>query len=495
MCGLAAADLAKPQGTRSDETEVRVSAHLEAAKRAESVQDYLAAAEEYKAILELRPGWALIHQSLGVTYHLSKQFPQAIEHLKQAVRLDDKLWGAFLFLGMDYYQTHQFDLAVSVLEKSLALNPQMIETRRWLGLGHAALQRYEEAIDHLVQVSAANAGEAEALFHLAKVYDSRALQLFQSIGDQDPDSPFVYLLQAERLASEDDVPRARAEYRRALALKPDLAGTLEILEPDSVELASTNARTLGPVSAVRSSFAEGRYQEASTEARRIVAMEPANTEAMYWLGRAYKRLAAATVDRLTAAAPDSYRVDQLAGELHEDRTEYGKAVDSFRRALEKAPDVPGLRYAIGSAYWKMGSFEEAQAWLEGELERNPHHARARYRLGNLLLDRGQPKEALPHLLRAVATNPALAEARFDLGRAYLEDEQHGPAAEALQECARLDPENDRVHYLLGNAYRGLGRIEDAQREFETYQQLSRRRLLKVQQDVRSVSQELRQADP
>lgn len=477
------------------EIEARVDSHLQAAKRAESSQDYLAAAEEYKAILELRPGWALIHQSLGVTYHLANRFPQAIEHLQQAVRLDDQLWGAFLFLGMDHYQTHQFELAVSALERSLALNPQMMETRRWLGLSHAALQRYEEAIGQLVQVATSNAGEVEALFHLARIYDSRASQLFQSIGDRDPASPFVYLLQAERLATENDLPRARAEYRRALALRPDLAGTLDGLEPAQANPSPPNARGPGPFATARSSYTAGRYLEVSDVAKGVLAEQPLNSEAMYWLGRAYKGLAAETLDRLTEAAPESYRIDQLAGEIHEDRTEYGKAVEAYLRALEKAPEVPGLRYAVGTAYWKMGSFKEAQEWLEQELERNPHHARARYRLGNLLLARGRPKEAIPHLLEAVATNPDLAEARFDLGRAYLEDQQFAFATEQLEACARLEPGNDRVHYLLGNALRGLGRLEDARREFQAYQELSRQRLRKVQQDVKSVSDDVNPADP
>lgn len=475
--------------------EERVASHLEAARRAESVQDHLAAAEQYRSILELRPEWALIHQSLGVTYHLAKRFPQAIEHLQQAVRLDDQLWGAYLFLGMDYYQTHQFEAALTALEKSFALNPQMVEARRWLGLSHAALQRHEEAIGHLMHVAASSAGDAEALFHLAQIYDRRASQLFQSIGDREPDSPFVYLLQAERLVSEGDIPRARAEYRRALAVRPDLAGTLGGIEPARRDSSQTAAGEGGPFEAVRASFKAARYKEVSEEAKRVLSAQSGNAEAMYWLGRAYKGLAAETVDRLTETAPDSYRVDQLAGGIHEDRTEYSKAIDAYRRALAKAPEVPGLRYAIGTAHWKMGSFEDAQTWLEQELERNPHHALARYRLGNLLLARGRPREAIPHLLQTVETTPDLADGRFDLGRAYLEDQQFASAAEHLEAYNRISPGNDRAHYLLGTAFRGLGRMEDARRELQTYQELSRQRLRKVQQDVKSVSEDVNPGAP
>lgn len=475
--------------------EERVAAHLQEAKRAESAQDYSAAAAQYKAILELRPEWALIHQSLGVTLHLAKQYSQAIQHLKRAVQLDNQLWGAYLFLGMDYHQTHQFEAAVAALEKSLALNPDMAETRRWLGLSHSALQSYEAAISHLLRITTEGAEDAEALFHLARAYDSRAAQLFQSIGDKDPESPFVYMLQAERFASEGDLSRARAEYRRALDVRPDLTGILSGLDLTQASPSPPETKPTNALAGIRSSFVSGRFEEASSAAKGVLAARPENAEATYWLGRAYQGLAAGTLERLTEVAPESYRVDQLAGEIHEERTEYRKAVEAYRRALRKAPEVPGLRYLIGTAYWKMGSFSDAQEWLEEELERNPHHARARYRLGNLLLDRGRPAAAIPHLRQALAATPNLAEARFDLGRAYLEDRQHAAAAAQLEEYTRISPANDRAHYLLGNAYRGLGRMEDARREFQAYQELSQQRLRKVQQDVKSVADDVNQADP
>ena len=68
-------------------------------------------------------------------------------------------------------------------------------------------------------------------------------------------------------------------------------------------------------------------------------------------------------------------------------------------------------------------------------------------------------------------------------------------AAELEAYAQIDPANDRVHFLLGNAYRGLGRIEDARKEFQTYQELSRQRLRRVQQDVKSVTEDVNRSDP
>ena len=482
--------LAQPSSPESIDAEVQ--ARLEAAKLAESKQDYLAAAEKYEAILKLRPDWALIHQSLGVTLHLAKRFPQSIEHLAEAVRLDRQLWGAFLFLGMDYYQIGKFDEAVGALNESLELNPELAETRHWLGLSYSAVHRYEEAIQHLLQATGPRNDAAEALFHLARAYDGRASQLFTEIGQAEPDSPFVYLLQAERFLAENDLGRARAEHARAVRLRSDLAGTLQALAGPTSE-GAPSPPVEGEFGKVRTWFATGRYLDVAERVRAILASDATSIEAQYWLGRSYKQLAARTVQRLAEVAPESYRVDQLAAELHREKTEYERAVEAYERALAKRPELPGLRYAIGDVYWEMRRLGDAEDWLRQELERNPHHALARHRLGSLLLERGTAEEALPHLQQALEIAPESAAARFDLGRAYLAAGQYSEAVPELEASARQDPGNDRVHFLLANAYRGLGRTDEARRELALYQEARQRRLKQVQSDVSSVADDLKRS--
>ena len=488
LLALLVSPRASPQEIGSEEG--RVNSHLETARMAERNGDYGAAAREYEAVLELRPAWALIHQSLGVTLHLAGRYERAIESLLEATRLDAQLWGAFLFLGMDYYQTHRFELAIQALEQSAELNPDMLETQRWLGLSFAAVGRYRESINHMLRVAEARADDEEALFSLARAYDNRAAQLFSRIGQADPDSPFVFLLQAERFASEGESVRARAEYRRAVEVRPDLAGTLGFGNQDRSGSRHEVQGGGGPFAAVRALFAEGHYRAVADRANSVLKSEPENAEAMYWLGRSHKGLAASTLKRLIDVAPQSHRVDQLEAEAYMDRTEFARAAEAYSRAIEKESELPGLRYALGLAYSKMGRFEEAKQSFEDELALNPHHALARHRLGRLLLDRGRASEALQHILRSVAARPASAEVRLDLGRAYLENRDYAEAAKEFEFFAESDPDNDRVHFLLANAYRGLGRMEDARRELELYQELSRERLRRVQEDVRSVSEEV-----
>ena len=190
--------------------------------------------------------------------------------------------------------------------------------------------------------------------------------------------------------------------------------------------------------------------------------------------------------------PDSYRVHRMVGERHEDKTEYEKALESYRLALQKRPRTLGLHYAIGNVYWKTRRYAEAEKWLLEELTSNPHHTLAHHRLGSLYLDQDNTDAAIRHLEQALASRGDFLAARLDLGRALLAGKHYEPAAKHFEEYVRGDPESDRVHYLLANTYRGLGRVDDAAAEMKKYQVLNRKRLQKVQTDVRGVSDELKQ---
>ena len=242
----------------------------------------------------------------------------------------------------------------------------------------------------------------------------------------------------------------------------------------------------------RAYLGAGQLDQSESEIDQLLETEPDRLDAVYWLGKIQKLRAAQTFQQMIDTDPDSYRVHRMVGERHEDKTEYEKALESYQLALEKQPQASGLRYAIGNVYWKTRSYTEAEKWLLEELSRNPHHTLAHHRLGSLYLDQDNTDAAIRHLEQALASRGDFLAARLDLGRALLAGKHYEPAAKHFEEYARGDPENDRVHYLLANTYRGLGRMEEAADEMKKYQELNRKRLKKVQTDVRSVSDELKE---
>ena len=109
------------------------------------------------------------------------------------------------------------------------------------------------------------------------------------------------------------------------------------------------------------------------------------------------------------------------------------------------------------------------------------------RLGSLQTERGNSPEAIENLREAVRARPEWTGARFDLGRALLQSGRCEEAVEELKQVASQDPEDDRVHFVLSNAYRKMARNDLAQSELAQYQALTRKRLERVQKQVRDVS--------
>src|SRR5579863_5328501 len=204
----------------------QISERIEAAQRAERAQDYASASHEYQEILKLQPNLALIRQSLAITYHLQNRYPEAISEFQRALRLDSTLWGAWLFLGMDYYKSNQFDLAIQPLEKCISLNAQMAEpeARFWLGATYSALNRPEDAVRELRRDLELRPKDVDMLYNLTKAYDQSAASVFERLGQIEPRSAAVWLLQAERFTEENRADLARLEYRNAVRLRPDFTG-------------------------------------------------------------------------------------------------------------------------------------------------------------------------------------------------------------------------------------------------------------------------------
>lgn len=551
-CGICAAGWLAGQASRGPDSEIQE--HLAAARDAEQARDYARAASEYQKILRVRPNLATIHQSLGLIFHLRNRFSEAIPEFSRAVQLDGTLWGSFLFLGIDYYKTNQFEEALRALNRAVLLNPSQAEpeARFWLGASHAASGRPEDAIREYRRAQTLHPRDIEVLYQLAKSYDQEASALFQRIGRINPGAAAVWLLEAEHLLGENRLDLAGIDYRRAVVLRPDFGGAIPALDsganvPEEAMVTEADARATYELAMYRRSHSRGvgaaelldrlarlkpadegarqyvtaaqqtagagevaagnqgawpalfearrfadnnRFPEAEETLRGVLEKEPNNLDALLTLGRMYKRWAEDVLAKMIEIDPDSYRVRQLAGERQEEKGEYGRAVQSYNAALAGQPDAAGLRYAIGNAYWKMGKYDAAEHWLKEELERNPNHGLAHYRLGSLYTEAGKADEAITNLQEALKSHPELTEARFDLGRAMLLKGRYGDSIAVLRKVAVEDPRNDRAHYFLSKAYGKLGRNGQAQAEMAKYQDLSRKRLARVQQDVRDVSRAL-----
>ncbi len=218
----------------------------------------------------------------------------------------------------------------------------------------------------------------------------------------------------------------------------------------------------------------GRFEKAESAARQAAEIRTANSLASawgtYWLIRSDEALSLAALEKSAAINPNAPRVRQLLAQNYADHYQWSKAIEEYQVALRLAPNLAGLHFGLGSAYWQAGYWKQAQAQLEQTLQITPESTVAAYELGDTHINLRQWKQAVPYLKKALA-NPQMArKARVDLAKAESELGHYHQALTDLAPLANDDPDGE-IHFRLGTLYRKMGEMEKARHALVESQKL------------------------
>jgi len=229
------------------------------------------------------------------------------------------------------------------------------------------------------------------------------------------------------------------------------------------------------------------YRAASQTLEKLSQAKPKDPDVLYSLSLSYMKLTLDTVNRLGEAAPQSYQFSLLLAQDAESRGFDEEAIKKYREALalRGTHNALGIHYAIGTAYARMGKFDEATAEFQKELEINPNDALALWKLGELAF-LSDPQEARAYLERAVRLNSEIPQAILAYGRALVKTGDTEKAIAQFKQVVRLAPEEHSVHYHLFKAYRQLGRLQEAKAELAQFREMTAKRLERTQQTARQM---------
>jgi len=101
-------------------------------------------------------------------------------------------------------------------------------------------------------------------------------------------------------------------------------------------------------------------------------------------------------------------------ELEETGAPIDQAVEAYRKVLELNPSAAGALVNLGTIYYRLRKFVEAERYYVQAIEVDPTYPLAQFNLGNLYDEQGRLDEALAHYKRALALNPQYADAHFNL---------------------------------------------------------------------------------
>jgi tetratricopeptide (TPR) repeat protein len=167
-------------------------------------------------------------------------------------------------------------------------------------------------------------------------------------------------------------------------------------------------------------------------------------------------------DSSTMPADERARAYGEMGKLLLAAESYVEAESCFLGALALSPGDVRWTYYLGQLSRIQGESQKAAMFFERVLKARPDDVATLVWLGNVYLDQGRPMDARPLFSRALALDPRTAAARVGLGRVALAAHDYATAIDQLEAGLAMDRSATSIHYLLATAYRGAGRIEQAE---------------------------------
>jgi Flp pilus assembly protein TadD len=327
-------------------------------------------------------------------------------------------WMAYQNLGGVYLSRGDALRAASNFRKALAIRPGDPEALNELGVATMQQGRTDDAI---------------ALY----------LQALESA----PERAQTHLNLGVALLQKREAEKAADQFQHAAQLEPRSAAARK-------DLATVYLQ-------------EGNSDDAVRELEKAAQLEPDNAQTLYGLGSALVR-----AGRAAEALPifrRSIDLDDSQGAVHEsyayvlqgsDRRE--EALAEFARACELEPTRQEWHFALGNALAAAGRGDEADA----QFAKAPDLPEARERLARSLTEKGRFAEAAGEMRAAAELAPENPEIRNELGSVLARAGATEESLAAFSRAIELRPGYAPAIANRGAAFFGLGRPEDAARDFE-----------------------------
>jgi tetratricopeptide (TPR) repeat protein len=138
--------------------------------------------------------------------------------------------------------------------------------------------------------------------------------------------------------------------------------------------------------------------------------------------------------RQAAAAPPSTAQEaehwfERGLELEQTGAPPEEIIEAYRKALTLDASSAGAAVNLGTIYYHLRQWEEAERCYGQALEIDPKYSLAHFNLGNLHDEKGDPERAAMHYLAALRVSPSYADAHYNLA---LLCQTHGHAMKAVQ---------------------------------------------------------------
>ncbi len=158
--------------------------------------------------------------------------------------------------------------------------------------------------------------------------------------------------------------------------------------------------------------------------------------------------------------PEMYVVPFVLGEAALGQQQWDEAATELRKCLDLNPHFDQAMLGLARALIFLGKGDEARQWAKSAIQYNPENYRAWYQLG-FIDERTDKKAAIADYEKAVSIQGSFAPLRRDLGLLLLREGNYAEAGKHLSRAIELGLKDANLYNSLGIAYSRTARLRQA----------------------------------
>jgi Flp pilus assembly protein TadD len=234
---------------------------------------------------------------------------------------------------------------------------------------------------------------------------------------------------------------------------------------------STAAEVTAQLARAGALLEEGKLSEAEGACLAVLSREPANPAATHLLGLIRARGGDALageqlIRRSIEFSPDDPDLRLNFATFLRRHGRLADAARAYRRVLQLDPERLAARHGLALSLEGLGRVAEAEAECRALLAASPRDARGWSALGAILTRRSRLAEAESAYRRALALNPRVGPAHQQLGALLVRMDRAEEALRELGSSQSLGVQGLELCLARARAYLQLGRVTEAERDFE-----------------------------
>lgn len=346
------------------------------AKNAQAAGDLDGAAAKYAAILKIAPRLGSAYNNLGLLYFQQRQFAKAAAVLEKGLKVDPSMSSTSALLGMSLYEMADYTGARPHLEAAVRTNPKDSHAEMFLARDLVQLEDFDAAAVHLQRLTHTDPNNQEVWYLLGKVHIKLSENAIAKMNSLDPNSALAHEMSGEIMESMKNYDGALVEYKKAVDLAPQRAGT---------QYSLGNAY-----------WHIGQWDKATEHFRAELENDPNNCMAQWKLGNIVLEQNLAPEDALT----DTDRALKICPNLVQARVDRARALLKLERSQDALPDLqmavktnpeePTIHFLLAQAYRSLGRVPESKAEMQifSKLEESAREATAQ-RAQEVIKDKSQ----------------------------------------------------------------------------------------------------------